>query len=139
MEKRVVQRKESDIDVPYLERLASEFKKTKELLADIEKRTNQMKKELSDAVEANGTRDDKGNVWLRVGSLELKRERRISRSLDTASAEKWAADQGLWDQVKQVIEVLDEDKLLALAWDNPDLEDTIQAFYVEKEVWAFKA
>jgi hypothetical protein len=35
--------------------------------------------------------------------------------------------------------MLDEDKLLALAWENEDIAETVQDFYVEKETWAFKA
>jgi chemotaxis regulatin CheY-phosphate phosphatase CheZ len=138
MDKRVVKRTEN-FDASYIERLAEDYKKSKEFLADIEKRTNAIKKELSDVVDANGVPDEKGNVWLRIGDLALKREKRITRSLDHQSAEDWARANGHWDDIKQVIEVLDEDKLLALAWDNSDLEDTIQGFYVEKEVWAFKA
>lgn len=135
---RVVQREEGP-DFSYLERLAEEYKRTKDTITDIEKRANGMKKELSDAVEEFGATDDKGHLWLNVGNLSLKRERRISRSLDIDSAKQWAIANGHWDQVKQVIEVLDEDQLLGLAWNNKELEDTIQAFYIEKETWAFKA
>lgn len=136
---RVVQRKDEGPNFTYLERLADEYKRTKDAIADIEKRANGIKKELSDAVEAFGVPDDKGHIWLNVGNTALKRERRVSRSLDKLAAEQWAVDNGYWDVVKEVIEVLDEDKLLGLAWTNKDLESTIQGFFVEKENWAFKA
>ena len=136
---RVVKREEQQPDTAYLERLAEEYKKSKDTLAVIEKRTNDMKKELSVAVENYGTPDDKGHLWLSVGELNLKREKRISRSFDSDSAEKWARDNGHWDGVKEVIEVLSEDKILGLAWSDKSLEETIMSFYVEKESWAFKA
>lgn len=126
-------------DEQYLIRLAQEYKNAKEAQEQFEKRTNALKKELSEAVDTYGTEDDKGHRWLKVGDFSLKRERRIQRSLNTNEAEEWAKQNNLWDSVKEVVEVLDEDKLLALAWENNELEDTIQAFYKEKEIWAFRA
>lgn len=134
---RVVKRDQAD--TAYLERLAEEYKRSKESLAVIEKRTNDMKKELSVAVEKFGDQDDKGHLWLTVGDLVLKREKRVSRSFDADAARAWAEANGHWDAVKEVIEVLSEDKLLGLAWNDKELEETIMAFYIEKESWAFKA
>lgn len=134
---RVIKREEPNND--YLERLAEEYKKSKETLAMIEKRTNDMKKELSVAVEKFGTPDEKGHLWLTVGDLELKREKRVSRSFDSASAEQWAKENGYWDDIKEVVEILSEDKILGLAWEKKELEEQIMSFYVSKESWAFKA
>lgn len=134
---RVVKR-ESQIDQDYVERLVNDYKKSKELQEQLEKRTNDMKKELSKLVEDNGVVDDKGHLWLEVGDLKLKRERRVSRSLDAQSVETWAKENGHWDDIKKTIEVLDEDLLVGLAWDNEELAETIQGFYIEKEIWAFK-
>lgn len=138
---RVVKREQEQetADQAYLERLAEEYKRSKETLAMVEKRTNDMKKELSVAVEKFGDSDDKGHLWLTVGDMVLKREKRVSRSFDATAAELWAKEKGLWEDVKDVIEVMSEDKLLGLAWNNKELEETIMTFYVEKESWAFKA
>ena len=122
-----------DLDVTYLARLSEEYKKSKDVLTDIEKRTNGLKKELSDAVEKFGVADDKGHLWLNLGNSSLKRERRVTRSFDSQSAEVWAKENHHWDDIKDVVEVLSEDKILGLAWSNKELENTIQSFYVEKE------
>ena len=37
-----------------------------------------------------------------------------------------------------MVEVLNEDKVLALAWDDPDVQDKIMGFYEERVTWAFK-
>jgi hypothetical protein len=123
----------------YYERLAHEFKKSKEAIENLTKRQNAMKAELVTAIEENGYEDDKGHKWYKVGDLELKYERRVSRSFDSQAAEQWAKDLGIWDDLKKVMEVLDEDKLLGYAWSHREVEDTIQGFYTEKENWAFKA
>ena len=125
--------------VDYYERLAQEFKKSKEAIDMLTKRQNDMKSELIDAVKEQGYEDDKGHKWFKVGDIELKYERRVSRSFDEAAADAWAHETGRWDSLKKVIELLDEDKLLGLAWEDTDVAETIQAFYVEKESWAFKA
>jgi hypothetical protein len=125
-------------DLQHLERLTEEFKRSKEAIESLEKRHNEMKKQLSEAVDSMGIEDDKGHRWLKVGSFELKRERRVSRSFDLAAAERWARDNGYWDDVKEVIEVTSEENMLRLAWENKELSDDIVSFYSEKETWAFK-
>jgi hypothetical protein len=128
-----------NFDEMHLERLAEEFKKSKETIEILEKRHNEMKKQLTEAVTVFGYADDKGHQWLKVGSYELKRERRVARSFDVASAEAWAKANGLWDEVKEVVEVTSEANLLRLAWEHKEHMDTVSGFYTEKETWAFKA
>lgn len=123
----------------YYERLAQEFKKSKEAIDMLTKRQNEMRAELVSAVQENGYEDDKGHKWFKVGDIELKYERRVSRTFDEQAAEEWAKESGLWDDLKIIVERLDEDKLLAMAWENPDITETITSFYGEKESWAFKA
>ena len=123
----------------YYQRLAEEFKKSKEAIDNLTKRQNAMKAELIEAVKDNGFEDDKGHLWYKAGPLELKYERRVARSFNAEAAEQWARENGLWEDLKKVVEMLDEDKLLGYAWNHKEQEDTIQGFYVEKETWAFKA
>ena len=126
-------------DEQYFTKLLDDYKKSKEFIDNYEKRHNAMKAELSDAIIKFGFEDDKGHLWLKVGDAEIKRERRVSRTFDMASAEQWAKDNDLWDRVKVVVEQLDEDALLALAWENEDIAEIVTGFYGEKETWAFKA
>lgn len=125
-------------DDKYLVRLVEEFKRSKEFVEKEEKRLQAIKKELSEHVDNDGEVDHNGHRWLKVGDFELKRERRISRSFNSAKAREWAEENGFWDKVSETVVVLSEDKLLALAWENKDLAPIIQAFYEEKETWAFK-
>lgn len=130
---------ETQVDELYFTKLVEDFVSQKKLLSSLEARVNKMKKELSDLVDEHGQPDDSGHKWLNVGGHELKRERRVSKNLDTSAATEWAKDNGKWDDVKEVVEVLSEDKLLAMAWEDKSLTPMIQSFYVEKETWAFKA
>jgi len=126
-------------DETYYTKMVEEFVSQKKLLSQLEARVDKIKKELSTVVEQHGTPDDSGHIWLNVGGHELKRERRVSKTFNAANAEQWAKENGLWDDVKEIVERLSEDKLLAVAWNDKSLLPTIQGFYVEKETWAFKA
>ena len=128
----------STYDEVYAQKLVDEFQNHKTMLEVTQKRLDGYKKELTDLLSAHGKPDDKGNLWINLPSCEIKRERRVSKTFNTAAAESWAKEKGFWDTVKEVIEVLSEDRLLGLAWNDEDLQEKIKSFYVEKETWALK-
>jgi hypothetical protein len=137
---RVVKRQDqTKPDESYIKRLVEEFKNEKAFVEEREKRLTSLKKELSEYVDSNGIADHNGHLWVKIDDIEIKRERRVSRSFNSAKAREWAEENGFWDQVSETIVTLSEDKMLALAWENKDLAPIIQAFYEEKESWAFKA
>ena len=127
------------LDETYYTKVVEEYVSQKRLLSSLETKVDKLKKELSAVVDSWGTPDDNGHRWLSIGGHELKRERRVSKNLDATSATQWAKDNGYWDDIKEIVEVMSESKLTALAWENKELLPTVQAFYVEKETWAFKA
>ena len=119
-------------------RLVEEYKSAKDLADSSKKRADALKKELSDLVEAEGYEGDNGHQWYEIGDYKLKRARRVSKSFDADECEQWAKTTGLWDEVSEVVELLSEDKVLALAWDDPEIREEIERFYKEKVTWAFK-
>ena len=125
-------------DLAYNLRLVEEYKSAKSLADSSKKRADNLKKELSDLVDAEGYEGDNGHLWYEIGDYKLKRERRVSKSFDLDECEQWARSTGLWDSVKEVVESVSEDKVLALAWDDPEVREAIERFYKEKETWAFK-
>jgi hypothetical protein len=136
---KIVKRPESTLNTDYVERLVEDYKKAREALATFEKRTNDIKKELSELVVEHGIADDKGSLWMEVGDFKLKRERRVSRFLDIEGATAWAKENNFWYAVVETVEQFSEDKFLKLGWENDDIAEAINAFYIEKETWAFKA
>jgi len=127
------------INMDYTKRLVEEFRKYKEAIEGMQKRLDGFKAEINEIIVKHGQPDEKGNIWVELGDMEIKRERRVSRSFNSSAAEAWAKQNGYWDVVKEVVEILSEDKLLGLAWNDPSIQETIKSFYVEKEVWALKA
>lgn len=125
-------------DESYYKRLAQEFEQAKRFADSAQKRVDDIKKELNDAVLTHGYEDDKGHLWLSVGDIQLKRERRVSTSFNEEMAEGWARSSGKWDEVKEVREFVSEEKMLGLAWSDPALKDLMSDFYRQRETWAFK-
>ena len=127
-----------DDELAYNLRLVEEYKGAKDLADSSKKRADTLKKELSDLVDSEGYEGDNGHLWYEIGDYNLKRERRVSKSFDLDECEQWAKSTGLWDEGKEVVELVSEDKVLALAWDDPEVREAIERFYKEKETWAFK-
>lgn len=130
----------SPIDDPAVrrERLAQEYLDSKRFADSATKRVTELKSALINDLDANGVPDDRGHVWCPAGDLTLKKERRVSESFDLAAATKWAKEIGVWDDVKEVVEVTTEDRILALGWKRPELTPALEQFYSIKETWAFK-
>ena len=125
-------------DSNYNLRLVVEYKASKEMADSAKKRADRLKAELVELVDTRGYEGENGHRWFEVGEYKIKRERRVSKTFDRNACEEWAKSNGLWDEVSEVVELLSEDKVLALAWDDLEVRSEIEAFYVERETWAFK-
>lgn len=126
------------VDASVVNSLVDEYRKAKEFADKTAARADELKKELTRLVKSHGKPDDKGHLWLAAGDSQVKHERRVSRSLDRVAAESWARESGLWDQMKETVEILAEDLLVKYFWDNPDKESILEDLYNERETWAFK-
>lgn len=125
-------------DRSILASLVREYNNAKEFATKVTARADELKRELTRLVKGHGTPDDKGHVWLDAGDHQIKHERRASKTFNRDAAEQWAKELGIWDNVKETIETLSEEKLLAHVWNNPDLQDKLDSFYETKASWAFK-
>lgn len=127
-------------DPDRVQRLLTEYLDTKSLSDKIAKRLDEVKTALVEYLKEEGQPDEKGNLWIPVGDKQLKHERRSSIFLDQSAAEDWCREQGIFDDLKQVVvtETVDEDKLLAYAWEHREVSKVIESFNKEKVTWAFK-
>lgn len=138
MSKIIRQEPKTTFDETYVSKLVNEFQNHKAMLETTQKRIDGFKKELTEILEAHGKPDEKGNLWINLPACEIKRERRVSKTFNSSAAEAWAKENGLWDTLKVVVEVISEDLLVGLAWVNDDIQEKVKSFYVEKETWALK-
>jgi len=126
------------VDPEIIASVVEEYRKSKLFSDKVAARTEELKKELVRLVKTHGKPDDKGHLWLSAGDSQVKHERRVSRNLDRVAAERWAREEGIWDDVKEVVEVLSEDSLMKHFWENPEKEKVLEDLYSERETWAFK-
>lgn len=121
-----------------IERLAQEYLAHIEHAERLKKTIEEFKGVLIDTIIQDGEEDENGHQWLPAGSYLLQRQRRESRpTLDIAKAEQWAKDKGIWNEVSQTIEVLDQDALYGYIFDHkdtPGLEDEFQQLFTEPKV-----
>lgn len=122
-------------DLPQLVKL---YREQKEFADKLNARVDELKQELIKKVQETGFTDDKGNQWLDAGDFQLKRERRVSVSFNSHFAEEWAKKRNIWDDVKEIVEIVSEDRILAAAWDDDEMKHDIDNFYTRKENFAFK-
>ncbi len=127
-----------EVDPEFLERLANEFIAAREFADKAVRRSEELKDKLSTYVDKLGNPDDKGSLWVELGPISLKRERRVSKNLNTIAAESWARREGVWNAVSEVVERVNEDLLMALAWESRQYSEDIASLYKEKVTWAFK-
>lgn len=74
----------------------------------IEKRETELKKELTSILEREGAKDDKGNIKLVVGDKLAQIQARKSVKLNKDRAEEFFRAKGLWAEVIDTVEVINE-------------------------------
>lgn len=130
-------------------KLVGEYLKSRRLretAADMESR---FKGELMGMLEQDGEYDEKGSSYFQLDGilvdprndlpvLSVKRECRVSEALDEDVATEVLKELGLYDQCTTTITVLDEDAILALAFNDQIPDAAIKKMYSEKRTYAFK-
>jgi hypothetical protein len=126
-----------------LEKLTSEYMRSKQVADSMAARAKELKNILSKAVEEQGEEDDRGHFWLNAGRFLLQRQKRQSApSFNKAAAEKWAKEHGLWNDLKKTVvtEEVNEDDLVAFVFNNPEYENDLRSLYsVPEPTWAFQS
>jgi hypothetical protein len=134
---------------------AAPWEKTRQFLAlkfqeaDIVTRKNKLRDEVSAHVDATGEVDEKGSKFWKLDPpiefngqkfTEVKRERRVSQSIDEEKVEALVTAKGIRDRVfKQVTqEVLDQDELYVLNQEGVLSDEELDSLWVETESFAFK-
>ena len=122
----------------HYERMAEEYVSHTNHIQVLQKIVDDIKKNLTEHIEASGEADERGNQFAPVGRFMLRRQRRESRPvLDLAKVEEWAKAKGIWKDVSKTIEVVDEDALVGYVFDNRDvegLEAEYKALHTEPKV-----
>lgn len=118
------------------------FLRIKMTVKSLTEEGDKIKKDLSAIVEEQGDTDEDGSQWLNLPSevddiASLKRERRVSRSLNQERAVELLTEKGLFDRVMVTTPVVDEEELMACVYEELLTADEVDSIYDTKVTYAF--
>lgn len=120
---------------------AKEYAFAKKQVEYFEKKLKDLKQEIFEHVEERGEQDDKGNIVLELpeeieGFFAITKQRRVSRKIDEDVAFDIIEEKGLRDKLIKIVEVIDEDALMAALYNDELTEAEIDEMYPQSVVWA---
>lgn len=120
---------------------AKEYAFAKKQVEYFEKKLKDLKQEIFEHVEERGEQDDKGSIVLELpeeieGFVAITKQRRVSRKIDEDIAFDLIEEKGLRDKLVKIVEVIDEDALMAALYNDELTEEEIDEMYPQSVVWA---
>ena len=120
---------------------AKEFAFAKKQIDILEKRQKELREQLFNHIEERGEVDDKGNLILELPEelddvFSITKQRRVTRKIDEDVAFDIIDEKGLRDKLIKIVEVIDEDALMAALYNDELTEDEIDEMYPQSVVWA---
>lgn len=120
---------------------AKEYAFAKKQVEYFEKRQKELKEKMFAHIEERGEQDDKGNIILELpeeieGFVAVTKQRRVSRKIDEDVAFDIIEEKGLRDKLIKIVEVVDEDALMAALYNDELTEEEIDEMYPQHVVWA---
>ena len=120
---------------------AKEFAFAKKQIDILEKRQKELREQLFNHIEERGEVDDKGNIILELPEelddvFSITKQRRVTRKIDEDVAFDIIDEKGLRDKLIKIVEVIDEDALMAALYNDELTEDEIDEMYPQSVVWA---
>jgi len=119
-----------------------EFLGLRSRVEDLTAQRDALKSELSDIVDTDGEPDEKGSLYVQLpeeidGYTALKRQRKVSQSLDSEVAEKLLKEKNLFDRCYVMEPVLKEDEVMACLYDGLLSEEEIDIMFPKRVSFAF--
>ena len=120
-------KKKTTVVARSVEDIVHELTVLKDRKRDIEKREKELKDQLGQILEAEGIKDSKGSFKLVVGDKLAQKQARKSVKLNREKAEEFFKSKGIWDEVIEIKEEINEDfveqALLADKFSMEELEE----------------
>lgn len=138
---KVVHRDLPKIEDPFLAKVR-EFLGLRSRVEDLTAQRDALKSELSDIVDTDGEPDEKGSLYIQLpeevdGYTALKRQRKVSQSLDADVAATLLKEKGLFDRCYVMEPVLKEDEVMACLYDGLLSEEEIDIMFPKRVSYAF--
>ena len=102
-------KKKTTVVARSVEDVVYELTVLKDRKKDIEKREKELKEQLGTILEGEGVKDSKGSFKLVVGDKLAQKQARKSVKLNREKAEEFFKSIGIWDEVIEIKEEINED------------------------------
>lgn len=102
-------KKKTTVVARSVEDIVHELTVLKDRKKDIEKREKELKEQLGIILEGEGVKDSKGSFKLVVGDKLVQKQARKSVKLNREKAEEFFKSIGIWDEVIEIKEEINED------------------------------
>lgn len=137
-----VEKPSRDVSLTGILVTVKQYMNLKRRIDDLTKEQIVLKGELSDIVDKEGEPDDKGHIWLQLpdeveGVSSLKRERRVSQSLDMDAAILILTQKGLAERCIKPVPTIAEDEVMAALYEGKLTEEDVDTMFPKKITWAF--
>jgi hypothetical protein len=118
-----------------------EYIKLRNAIDALDKRSKELRDGLMDHITDKGEEESNGSIRLSLpaavdGVVALERQRRAKRELDEIKAEEIANDLGIRNDIYKMVEVLDEDALMAAHYEGKITEEQLDEMFPTKVTWA---
>lgn len=125
------------MDLTATKQTLSQYISLKSELELLTNRTNELKKRLTEDVEALGEVDDRGHTILKIDDVSLIKQKRVSKSLDINVAETVLTEKGIKDKCIIMVPTLDDAAIMAAFYEGDLTESDIDTMFPAKVSYAF--
>lgn len=121
----------------------SSFLRLKNTISDLTTEANALRDELAAIVDEIGEEDESGSRWVPLpeegieGFSSLKRERRVSHSVNETVAEEILKANGLYERCFDTVRVLNQDAVMGCLIEGLLTEEDVAEMFPAKVSWAF--
>lgn len=132
-------------DQTWIEQVETQFRLfalDKKSMDSIKAHQDQTKKALLTVLEDHGSKDDKGHLWIEFdgpveGYTGMQRQRRVSQAIDDQATDDLLTERGLRGKCYKMVEVLDQDAVMALLYEGELTEADIDTMFPTTISYAF--
>jgi hypothetical protein len=125
-------------DIKSLTNEAQQYIALKEQIKFLTERQTEIKNRLKSAVAENGEVDGRGHIVLELGNdIKITNQRKESRALNEEFAISLLKEKGIYQECIKVVEVLQEDAIMAAVYKDQITEAEVDQMFPTKVTYAF--
>lgn len=124
-------------DIAQVEETVKQYLALKEQMDFLSERQSELKKRLTEAVDAHGEVDSKGHIVFQLENAKLVKQRKVSKGFNEDIAMKLLEEKDLLDECAPKVRQIDQDAVMASVYKGTLTEADIDTMFPPKVSYAF--